>query len=64
MIFTAPAKELEAHLSKGGSLEQMLQEINEAVERSGFFEGSARARRRAMERARKRRKKRTSLLTV
>ncbi len=34
--FHRAGKELEAHLSKGGSLEQMLQEINEAVERSGF----------------------------
>lgn len=37
--FQRAGKELEAHLSKGGSLEQMLQEINEAVERSGFFRG-------------------------
>lgn len=32
-------KELEAHLSKGGSLDQMLQEINKAVEGSVFFRG-------------------------
>lgn len=32
-------KELEAHLSKGGSFDQMLQEINKAVESSGFFRG-------------------------
>lgn len=32
-------QELEAHLSKGGSLDQMLREINQAVENSGFFQG-------------------------
>ena len=50
-------QELEAHLSKGGSLDQMLREINQAVENSGFFRASPRARRRAMERVRKRRRK-------
>ena len=57
-IWKKAGQELEAHLSKGGSLDQMLREINQAVENSGFFQGLAKARRRAMERVRKRRKQR------
>lgn len=37
-------KELEQHLSKGGSLDQMLQEINKAVETSGFFRALSQGR--------------------
>ena len=34
-------KELEAHLEKGGNLDQILKEINLAVENSGFFQSLA-----------------------
>lgn len=37
--FVQAGKELEAHLSKGGNLEQMMEEIKQAVENSGFFQG-------------------------
>ena len=31
-------KEMEEHLENGGSLDEMLEEINKAVEESGFFQ--------------------------
>lgn len=34
-------KELETHMADGGSLDQLLQEINQAVEESGFFRSLA-----------------------
>ncbi len=36
--FEKAGSELEAHLENGGSLDEILQEINNAVEQSGFFQ--------------------------
>jgi len=36
--YVSAGKEMEAHLAKGGSLDEMMEEINKAVENSGFFQ--------------------------
>ena len=49
--------EIEQHLASGGSLDPLMESINKAVNESGFFALSPRARRRGMLRARKRAEK-------
>lgn len=51
-------KEIEAHIASGGKFDDIMQDINRAVEESGFFGLSRRERRRKLAAARRRRVRR------